>query len=101
MGWFVVGGTSAGAPQWAGIIAIANSYFGKNHGLSILRKLYGAANPSTGKYIYNYHDITFGTNGNCGYYCTARPGYDYVTGLGSPNLFYLIPDLANYPIKKV
>lgn len=101
VGWFVVGGTSAGAPQWAGIIAIANSYFGKNHGLSILRKLYGAANPSTGKYIYNYHDITFGTNGNCGYYCTARPGYDYVTGLGSPNLFYLIPDLANYPIKKV
>jgi hypothetical protein len=30
------------------------------------------------------HDITDGTNGDCGAICTAGPGYDFVTGLGSP-----------------
>ena len=43
----------------------------------------GAAPPSgdPGKY---FRDIIAGSNGDCGYYCTARKHYDYVTGLGSP-----------------
>jgi hypothetical protein len=28
--------------------------------------------------------VTTGSNGTCGSICTARPGYDFVTGLGSP-----------------
>ena len=29
-------------------------------------------------------DVTTGTNGTCGSICTAGPGYDFVTGRGSP-----------------
>jgi subtilase family serine protease len=93
-GWWQVGGTSAGAPQWAGISAIANSQnaklASKSFGTSIA--LYGAA---TGKaYLTNYHDITSGSNGNCGFVCNARPGYDKVTGVGSPRANNLIPYLS-------
>jgi hypothetical protein len=30
------------------------------------------------------NDVTSGSNGPCGAQCTAGPGYDLVTGLGSP-----------------
>ncbi|WP_454781526.1 S53 family peptidase [Legionella sp. WA2022007384] len=94
VGWAVVGGTSAGAPQWAGIVAITNSLYSKVYGTRFISVLYAAANP--GKYHYNFNDITIGTNGKCGYYCTAQKGYDYVTGLGTPELGNLIHDLVNY-----
>jgi YVTN family beta-propeller protein len=91
-GWWLVGGTSAGAPQWAGISAITNSQNAKlasaaSFGTS--NALYGTAsgaesNPQTNPYLTNYHDITTGSNGNCGSICTAALGYDFVTGLGSP-----------------
>ena len=72
--WRVVGGTSAGAPQWAAIAALgtgandANFYNDK---------------ASSGSRNY-FHDIVSGTNGTCGYLCDARAHYDYVTGLGTP-----------------
>ncbi|MBI2786414.1 MAG: S53 family peptidase [Legionella longbeachae] len=96
IGWAVVGGTSAGSPQWAAIIAIANSEYSKVLGANATKLLYAAANPAHGKYHYNFNDIISGTNGQCGYYCTAQDGYDYVTGLGSPELGNLIKDLPNY-----
>ena len=71
-GWYQLGGTSAGAPQWAGIQALGGSI--------TLAKLYADKN-SAGKY---FRDITSGKNGSCTYYCVARKNYDYVTGLGSP-----------------
>ena len=72
--WYVVGGTSAGAPQWAGIAALGS-------GIN-LNNLYGDKNgDNNGKY---FRDITSGSNGDCGYYCSARKHYDYITGLGSP-----------------
>lgn len=96
-GWSEVGGTSAGAPQWAALIAIANS----------LRKSSGKASLSgSNPYLYsiaagyaydsNYHDIFAGTNtnGQCGPLCTATVGYDLVTGLGSPKAANLINSLA-------
>jgi hypothetical protein len=36
-----------------------------------------------------FHDITVGANGLCGAVCVALPGYDYVTGLGTPNISVL------------
>jgi hypothetical protein len=45
----------------------------------------------------NYHDILSGTNGSCGALCTAVPGYDYVTGLGSPIANNLVGTLINAP----
>lgn len=82
-GWQVVGGTSAGAPQWAGLIAIANAATGRNIGSNINALLYNYASPSSGLYSHIYHDVSSGTNGQCGFICTAQIGYDYVTGLGS------------------
>jgi subtilase family serine protease len=79
-GWFTLGGTSVGAPDWAGILA-AGAAAGKT-------ALQGDAAIYSGGYTTNLRDITSGTNGTCGTDCTAGPGYDLVTGLGSP---------VNYP----
>jgi subtilase family serine protease len=73
-GWYVVGGTSAGAPQWAGIKAL---------GLSADNDKFYADKALASNSNY-FRDIRSGTNGDCGYYCQARKHYDYVTGLGSP-----------------
>jgi subtilase family serine protease len=83
-GWWVVGGTSAGAPQWAAISAMTNSQNAKLASASFgtSNALYGAAAGTA--YATNYHDITSGSNGNCGAVCNAGTGYDEVTGLGSP-----------------
>lgn len=85
-GWQVVGGTSAGAPQWAALIAVVNSTLPTKLGSSVKRQLYAAAKDEAN----HFNDITSGTNGDCGYYCTAQEGYDYVTGLGSPEFANLI-----------
>lgn len=73
-GWYVVGGTSAGAPQWAAIQSL---------GLSANNANFYTDKSSSSSSAY-FRDITSGDNGSCGYYCTARKHYDYVTGLGSP-----------------
>jgi subtilase family serine protease len=75
-GWFTVGGTSVGAPNWAGILAA-----GKSAGSTALQ---GDSAIYSGGYKTNLRDITSGTNGSCGTDCTAGTGYDLVTGLGSP-----------------
>ncbi len=79
-GWFTLGGTSVGAPNWAGVLAA-----GKAAGSTALE---GDSAIYSGGYTTNLRDITSGTNGTCGTDCTAGTGYDLVTGLGSP---------VNYP----
>jgi hypothetical protein len=74
-GWFSVGGTSAGAPQWAGLIAIADqglALAGKGSLANAQAALYSI--PSSA-----FHEVTVGFNGY-----SATPGYDLVTGLGTP-----------------
>lgn len=96
-GWFQIGGTSAGAPQWAGLIAIANGMrkaAGKGNVGAAYNAVYTAAKSNYGSDV---HDITAGTNGTCGTLCTTAGGYDYVTGLGSPRADYLVPALVNLP----
>jgi subtilase family serine protease len=73
-GWYVVGGTSAGAPQWAAIQSLGLT-------ASLNRFYIDKASSGTLKF---FRDITSGSNGTCQYYCDARRRYDYVTGLGSP-----------------
>jgi subtilase family serine protease len=73
-GWYTVGGTSAGAPQWAAIYALG-------HSASLVNMYADKASSSTLKF---FRDIASGSNGTCAYYCDARKRYDYVTGLGSP-----------------
>ena len=87
VGWFQMGGTSAGAPQWAGILAVANQQ------RLVARKKVLAAQPTTGVFMAHSNiyaltsglaDITSGSNGTCGALCSAGPGFDFVTGKGSP-----------------
>jgi subtilase family serine protease len=72
--WFIVGGTSGGAPQWAALVAQLNQKFGSA----------GIGNP--GALLYGlcgtaaFHDVTSGANGDY----SAGVGYDLVTGLGTP-----------------
>jgi subtilase family serine protease len=88
-----VGGTSASSPQWCAITAIANSIragMGKGTiGVNFLNVVY--ANPLA------FHDITQGSNGTCGAVCTAGPGYDFVTGLGSPMAPQVVDALTAAP----
>jgi kumamolisin len=69
----VVGGTSAVAPLWAGLIALLNQQLGKNVGY-LNPQLY-----SLGESVF--FDVTSGSNGDF----NAGPGWDACTGLGSPN----------------
>jgi kumamolisin len=69
-----IGGTSAVAPMWAGLIALLNEALGKPVGF-VHPALYASAAAAT------FHDITQGNNGSY----NAGPGWDACTGLGSPN----------------
>jgi kumamolisin len=69
----VIGGTSAVAPLWAGLIALNNAQNGKTAGL-IQPQIYAAKAASA------FNDITSGNNGAF----SAGPGWDACTGLGSP-----------------
>jgi len=92
-GWVQVGGTSMGSPQWAALFAIANSMRvadGKANLTKPQQYLYGHAET-------DFHDITSGSNGTCGALCTAGTGYDYVTGVGSPQANLIIPALVAEP----
>jgi len=86
--WLQVGGTSLGAPAWAAMIAIAD----EGRVLAGLSTLDGASQTLPALYALpsaDFHDITSGNNGYA-----AGPGYDLVTGRGSPVANKLIPDLA-------
>lgn len=90
-GFYTVGGTSAAAPQWAGIVALANQSAGHPLGF-INQALYDIAKGPA--YHLAFHDITVGNNGLPGSASEpAGPGYDMPTGLGSPNVANLIPAL--------
>ncbi|MBR8253105.1 S53 family peptidase [Burkholderia ambifaria] len=96
-GWFQVGGTSAGAPQWSALVAIANSLraaAGKHALSGTYDTLYTVGKSAYGS---DYHDVTTGSNGNCGSVCNAAGGYDYVTGLGSPIAPPLVQALVGQP----
>jgi kumamolisin len=70
----VIGGTSAVAPLWAGLIALINESIGKPAGF-INPLLYQNASIAA-----DFHDVTSGNNGAY----SAGPGWDACTGLGSP-----------------
>jgi subtilase family serine protease len=91
-GWVQVGGTSMAAPEWGALFAIVNS----------MRAAESKA-PINGALPYLYaltadlHDVITGSNGSCGQLCTAGPGYDEVTGNGTPMANVLVPALVAEP----
>jgi subtilase family serine protease len=94
-GWFITSGTSAGAPTWAALTAIANQMAG--HSLGFLNPaLYQIG--TSDKASHDFRDITSGNNDYSagGVSVTGYPatkGWDPVTGLGAPIADHLIPDL--------
>ena len=88
-----VGGTSAGAPQWAALVAIADEMAGHNlDGPSqTLPAIYNTAQTA---YSSNFHDITSGTAGRN----SAGKGFDLVTGWGTPIASSIVPAIASDPL---
>jgi subtilase family serine protease len=85
-GWMSIWGTSAATPQWAALIAVMQSAK-QGHFASFNTSIYSVAR-QTNPVLLN--DPSSGMNGSCGYICQARSGYDYVTGLGSPQASLLV-----------
>ena len=77
-GWFIVGGTSASAPIWAGIVNAA-AHFATSAN-SELTTIYSALGATSGK----FNDINYGY---CGFYDGnfAATGWDFCSGVGSPS----------------
>ena len=82
----------AWAAPWLGLIAIADQLRVAEGGTPL------DGPTQTLPYLYQldatsddaYNDITSGNNGKY----KAGPGYDMVTGLGSPHAYMLVPELA-------
>jgi len=92
VGWLGDAGTSAAAPIWAGLIAIAD----QGRALAGGTPLTGYTQTLPALYSLpaaDFHDILYGNNGY-----PAGPGYDLDTGLGTPLANLLVPDLAGYEI---
>jgi len=88
-GYYTIGGTSEGSPQWAGLVADLNQ---------LTRHPVGLLNPylyALGAVGIGFHDVTVGNNadqGVPGY--SAGPGWDPASGWGSPDLGQLLGDIA-------
>ena len=95
----MVGGTSAGAPTFAGIVSLLNHYLGAYGVGNVNPRLYSLAASNSSV----FHDVTSGDNmvSTCVSTrfrtCTAIPvgftagvGYDQVTGLGSMDAYNLV-----------
>ena len=80
-----VGGTSAAAPLWAGLIALINQQLVQQG-----KQTAGFINPTLYQNGSDLHDITQGNNGAY----SAGPGWDACTGLGSPNGTALLSALS-------
>ncbi|KAH8987779.1 subtilisin-like protein [Lactarius hatsudake] len=91
---YLVEGTSCSAPVVAGIISLLNDYQ-----LSQNRPVLGFLNPWLyGTASQGFNDITYGSNPGCdtdGF--SAVPGWDPVTGLGTPD-FQRLLDMLSIPI---
>ena len=98
----VVGGTSAGTPAFAGIVALLNQISGPRQG-NVNPRLYQLASTSTDA----FHDVIGGDNivpctagstgcpGSGSFGFSAGTGYDQVTGLGTINAYNFVSEWAS------
>jgi kumamolisin len=82
--YYVIGGTSAVAPLYAGLIALLNQKLGKPVGF-LNPLIYGSLSANT-----PFNDITSGNNGAY----SAKQNWDACTGWGSPNGAKLLAGLG-------
>ena len=88
-GYYTIGGTSEGSPDWAGLAADLDQF--ARHPLGLLNPyLYALGAAGIG-----FHDITVGNNGQDGVPgYSATPGWDLASGWGTPNLSQLFSDIV-------
>jgi kumamolisin len=86
--WHVFGGTSVGAPAWAGIWTLVLQQAGQAIGPAP-DVIYGVANSAS--YSTSFNDIVLGSNGKY----QAGVGWDAVTGWGTPDVANLITSIQN------
>ena len=96
----MIGGTSASTPMFAGVVAVADQVAGHRLGL-INPKLYTLAaqnargivditrGNNTFSLLDDNGDTVFTVNGT-----QARPGYDMASGVGTPDGYHLVHELA-------
>jgi len=91
-GWYGAGGTSVGAPQWAGMIAVTNALRAAKRAavINFTDSVYSVG-AAPANYATAFNDVTSGNTA----YNASKAGYDTVTGLGTPNASVLISDLLN------
>ena len=95
--WEIIGGTSAGAPIWSALIAIADQgrqMQGKNSLSNAQVAMYSLPRG-------DFHDITVGNNDYIGIGLgitgnAAGPGYDLASGIGSPFANLVVRDLVAF-----
>jgi hypothetical protein len=95
--WNSFGGTSIGAPQWAGLVAVADArraIVGKKPLGDFHAALYQAIATSPLPHAASFNDVVDGRDGACAG-CAAGAGYDTVTGWGTPNAGVLLAALAS------
>jgi len=89
------GGTSAAAPFWAASMVLVQQYAAAHGAGALARCFVGpilydlAAKPQP---VPPFHKITLGNNG----FYSAAPGWNFATGLGSPDVFNLAQDYAAF-----
>jgi hypothetical protein len=86
LGLQIAGGTSASAPFWAGITALAKQYVRERGGQILadgdLKSLLYEIASRPDLYQAVFRDITTGRN----QVFAASPGWDFITGLGTPHV---------------
>lgn len=78
--FYDIGGTSVGSPSWAGVMALLDQYAGRS--LGFMNPTFYSILNNPKEYSEAFHDVTFGNNNPF----SAGPGWDSVTGIGSPNI---------------
>jgi subtilase family serine protease len=95
VGFYLFGGTSAGSPQWAAILAIAGEKAG--YDLGFINKAAYHIGQAQSHYSTSFFDVTSGNNAAFGVPgFSAGPGWDPTTGLGSPAADQLVDYLIQF-----
>jgi subtilase family serine protease len=103
-GFYLFGGTSAGAPQWSAITAIADQRAGTSLGF-LNSGIYHAVRAQK-EYAASFHDVTVGTNSSLQFDSSNNPvnvigfnagtGWDAATGSGSPIASSIVDNLVHF-----
>lgn len=94
--WTQAGGTSLGAPAWAAIWSLVREDTQTTQGVVGAAPTYIYRIGNSASYPQAFHDITRGSNGRY----QALPGWDAVTGWGTPDVGGLATAVQSLPVAR-